>query len=454
MQNSQTAMPGFGARPLFHLFLTLGILTAAALCGDNPAQAKTPGATYCFYKTCHRVKTIAETRALVGKEHSLPASFYDDCKSDRYNPCGLTSSGEVFRPNAPDNAASSIYPDGTKLLVWSPQTGQAIVLRINNAGPYWGNRTLDVSRAAAETLGFKKRGVATLKASILEAPTKAEATYKKGRTYAPVAGDIGRFASAGAAQAAMTSVQMIASATLAPFNGSKLPSALAVDVLPSSAIAIAALPSRPKLPDDAIADAKALVAFAWPVVGKTQAKAKLVALAEVAEADVEPIKTAKRYAPKRGESWSQRVTKARLKDVPIEKLNHPATKRGAGPRAAEVRRVKTAKALVRVSPQSKPLLSKSSANKSAVKVERKPGQKQPAVRLASSSRDKANASGTVFVIKSASSAAPSHGKPAGLPVVSQPNSGASKAKVKQAAAKPVLKTSALSPAKAKQPRPS
>ena len=31
-----------------------------------PAEAKTPGSTYCFYGKCHRVKTIAETQALVG----------------------------------------------------------------------------------------------------------------------------------------------------------------------------------------------------------------------------------------------------------------------------------------------------------------------------------------------------------------------------------------------------
>ena len=300
MQNSLTAVPRFRAR----LFNRLGVIALMAIAPGfvaGTAEAKTPGSTYCFYKTCHRVKTLAETRALVGKEHTLPASFYDDCKADRYNPCGLTSSGEKFKPNAPDNAASSIYPDGTKLLVWSADTLQALVLRINNAGPYWGNRTLDVSRAAAEKLGFKHRGTANLKARILEAPSKADATYKKNRTYAPVAGDIGRYESAGAAHAAMTSVQMIASATLAPFNGSKLPASLVTDLLPASSIVVADLAAAPKLPAEALADASALATLRWPVVR-----------GPVAAPEPDTVQTAALEVTKRAGTLSQRVTKARL----------------------------------------------------------------------------------------------------------------------------------------------
>lgn len=183
----------------------------------SPAGAKTPGSTYCYYGTCHRVKSIAETEAMVGQEETLVASHYDSCKKDRYNPCGLTSSGEAFNPETEDNAASPIYPDGTKLLVWSPETGAAIVLRVNNAGPYWGNRKLDVSRGAAERLGFAGEGVATLRVRILGAPTAEEATYKKNRTYAPVPGYIGRFASTEGAQIAMASVNALE--TLAGFIG-------------------------------------------------------------------------------------------------------------------------------------------------------------------------------------------------------------------------------------------
>jgi rare lipoprotein A len=164
------------------------------------AEAKTPGSTYCYHGTCHRVKTLSETQGLIGVEETIVASHYDDCSKDRYNPCGLTSSGERFHPERPDNTASPIYPDGTVLLVWSPQSKQALVVRVNNAGPYWGNRKLDLSRAAADKLGFAGSGVATLRVRVIKAPEVDESKYAKNRNYAPVPGDIGRYETMAAAE--------------------------------------------------------------------------------------------------------------------------------------------------------------------------------------------------------------------------------------------------------------
>ena len=179
--------------------LKLVAAMAACLPAFGTADAKTPGHEYCFHDTCHRVKTLEETRRLIGVTTTLKASFYDDAGSDRYNPSNTTSSGEYFRSDKPDNAASPIYPDGTKLLVWHPVSRKALVIRVNNAGPYWGDRKLDLSRAAAEKFGFTGRGVATVQVRVLEAPTKAEASYKSGRHYPSVRGYIGQFASVDAA---------------------------------------------------------------------------------------------------------------------------------------------------------------------------------------------------------------------------------------------------------------
>ncbi len=170
---------------------TISLLTIA----PPEAQAKTPGQTYCFNKVCHRVKTIDETVAAVGKTTDVTASFYDDARRDRLNPSNMTSSGELFQAGRPDNAASPVYPDGTKLLVWNPGTKRSAVVRVNNAGPYHGKRLLDVSRTAADALGFRKQGVAKLHVRVLEAPTEREARYQRGRKYAPVPGFLGIFGS-------------------------------------------------------------------------------------------------------------------------------------------------------------------------------------------------------------------------------------------------------------------
>lgn len=189
------------SRPHWVALAAAMILPALA---PQVALAKTPGKTYCFNGTCHTVKTIPEMVALVGKEESVTASFYDDCKRDRYNPCGLTSSGEKFRANDADNAASPVYPDGTVVLLWNPSNGQAATVRVNNAGPYWGKkRKLDVSRATAEKLGFKKRGSAKLAVKIISAPSKEEARYKKNRRYDAVPGALGSFPSVASAETGM-----------------------------------------------------------------------------------------------------------------------------------------------------------------------------------------------------------------------------------------------------------
>ena len=171
----------------------LAALMALAPQFTDPSAAKTPGARYCFSGWCHRVGTLQQTESLVGWRGYVLASYYDDCRRDRLNPCGLTSSGAVFRADLPDNAASPLFPDGTVILAYNPKSGGASVLRITNAGPYSGQRKLDVSRAAAESLGFRSEGVAHLVVSVLQAPTVKEAAYVRRRVYAQVPGYLGRF---------------------------------------------------------------------------------------------------------------------------------------------------------------------------------------------------------------------------------------------------------------------
>ena len=175
--------------------LTWTILASMFGANGTAAIAKTPGETYCYNETCRRVRTLAETAALVGQRLTLKASFYDHCARDRFNPCSLTSSGEVFRADAADNAASPDLPDGTSLLLFNPATQMAAVVRINNAGPYRGDRQLDVSRGTAEALGFHTRGLAALEAIVLQAPGRVEARYRHLRRYESTAGFIGAFAS-------------------------------------------------------------------------------------------------------------------------------------------------------------------------------------------------------------------------------------------------------------------
>ncbi len=238
---------GANALPACRVAVTNGMLLGAALvlagCAmlTTQARAKTPGTVHCYGGWCHRVSTIDEMHSMVGQRGYLRASYYDDCRVDRFNACGLTSSGEVFRPDQADNAASPIFPDGTILLAYNPENGNAAVLRVNSTGPYRGDRKLDVSRATAVRLGFKKLGVADLAVTVIKSPEPEDARYKKMRNYTRVPGYIGAFKSFDAAHdAAISGVNLQLRTTLAALD-----SGLDPDLLPAGPRA--ALASVPRI---------------------------------------------------------------------------------------------------------------------------------------------------------------------------------------------------------------
>ncbi|HSX93546.1 MAG TPA: septal ring lytic transglycosylase RlpA family protein [Hydrogenophaga sp.] len=69
-----------------------------------------------------------------------------------------TANGEVFDMNTL-TAAHKTLPFGTRVRVENPATGQAVVVRINDRGPFKPGRVIDLSREAAERIGLVKAGV-------------------------------------------------------------------------------------------------------------------------------------------------------------------------------------------------------------------------------------------------------------------------------------------------------
>src|SRR5687768_776238 len=73
-----------------------------------------------------------------------------------------TANGEVYDMYGMTAAHPSLKL-GTKVMVENLRNGQVVVLRINDRGPYVGKRVLDVSKRAAEVLGFRDDGLAPVK---------------------------------------------------------------------------------------------------------------------------------------------------------------------------------------------------------------------------------------------------------------------------------------------------
>jgi hypothetical protein len=78
-----------------------------------------------------------------------------------------TAMGEIFNQHEL-TAAHKTLPFGTYLKVRNQNNGRTVVVRINDRGPYIGDRSLDLSYAAAQCLGADYVGLIPYHATILE----------------------------------------------------------------------------------------------------------------------------------------------------------------------------------------------------------------------------------------------------------------------------------------------
>ena len=85
-----------------------------------------------------------------------------------------TASGEAY-DMFQFTAAHKTLPLGTWLKVTNMRNGKWIIVRVNDRGPYVGNRVLDLSYAAAQMLNFRATGVEKVKAEIVDSQEVAMA---------------------------------------------------------------------------------------------------------------------------------------------------------------------------------------------------------------------------------------------------------------------------------------
>jgi rare lipoprotein A len=69
-----------------------------------------------------------------------------------------TANGEVYNMNSLTAAHPSL-PFGTRVRVCNKSNQRCVVVRINDRGPFVGNRAIDLSRAAADSIGLTGQGV-------------------------------------------------------------------------------------------------------------------------------------------------------------------------------------------------------------------------------------------------------------------------------------------------------
>jgi rare lipoprotein A len=97
-----------------------------------------------------------------GQVQTGKASFY----ADKFE--GVqTASGQKYKRKKLTGAHKSL-PFGTKVRVTNLQNDKSVEIIINDRGPYVDGRIVDVSKAAAEKLGFINQGITEVKLEVID----------------------------------------------------------------------------------------------------------------------------------------------------------------------------------------------------------------------------------------------------------------------------------------------
>jgi rare lipoprotein A len=197
---------------LYFLLLVLTVLAGLSACSTPSGQAsRTPGAGLGIYK--------------VGKPYQVDGIWYYPHEDLSYDETGIaswygeafngryTANGEIFDLNGL-TAAHHTLPLPTIVQVTNLENGRSLTLRVNDRGPFARGRIIDVSRQAAQLLGFERQGTAKVHVRLLESETlQAQAVARRNGT------EEGPRAQIQVAQAAPRSA--VDSQALAPLPGSQ-----------------------------------------------------------------------------------------------------------------------------------------------------------------------------------------------------------------------------------------
>jgi rare lipoprotein A (peptidoglycan hydrolase) len=134
--------------------LVIGCAVAAFVALSAKTEARVPAR----YRVHQSISWVSVNATEVGE-----ASWYGA------ESAGTTASGEQYDMNQL-TAAHRTLPFNSRIRVTNLRNGRAIVLRVNDRGPNVAGRMLDVSRRAAELLGFDKAGRTPVRVSVVRYP--------------------------------------------------------------------------------------------------------------------------------------------------------------------------------------------------------------------------------------------------------------------------------------------
>ena len=119
----------------------------------------------------------------VGRPYEIAQVWYYPRADYRYDETGIaswygpgfhgkeTANGEIYDQNAM-TAAHRTLPMPSLVKVTNLENGRSIKVIVNDRGPFAHGRIIDLSKRAAELLGFARQGIAKVRVQILEAESR------------------------------------------------------------------------------------------------------------------------------------------------------------------------------------------------------------------------------------------------------------------------------------------
>ncbi len=170
----------------------------------------------------------------VGKPYQVGGVWYTPREQPNYDEVGTaswygnafhlkaTANGELFDMNAV-TAAHTTLPLPSLVEVTNLENGRKLKVRVNDRGPFVGNRIIDLSYEAARQLGFERKGLAQVRVRYLgaatEPPREPWLTYAKAQPVSPPPSQPTAIQTVSTAPAPAA----ITSKPLAPLTGAALP---------------------------------------------------------------------------------------------------------------------------------------------------------------------------------------------------------------------------------------
>jgi rare lipoprotein A len=155
--------------------LAVSLVVVAAVVVRMSRTDSGPVAVYPYYK--------------VGAPYQINGVWYQPAENFRYRKTGVasfyggerrgvdfhgrtTANGEIYDMHAL-TAAHPTLPLPTLVSVTNLENGRSIVVRVNDRGPFVDGRIIDVSRRAAQELGFERQGTASVRVEVLTRESRA-----------------------------------------------------------------------------------------------------------------------------------------------------------------------------------------------------------------------------------------------------------------------------------------